>query len=101
MWDDSLPVYDGSLEHNFIVFTLYFRVALYYLISLLGLITLLVLIISPIIGLCVGLKSIKVEIKKKKVNKLMKKKKQKEEDFNQTLYLNQLNTKLKKKRKHE
>lgn len=100
MWDESLPAYDGSIEHNIIVFTLYFRVALYYIILLLGYITLLALIISPIIGFYLGYKSIKIKIKQDKAHKIKKKKRKNEEESNQNLYLHHLDAKLKKKRKH-
>lgn len=100
MWDESLPAYDGSFEHNMIVFTLYFRVFLYYIISMLGLLTLGVIIISPFVGFYMGWKSVKIKIKTDKEHKHIKKKRKAKEESNQNVYLSHLDSKLKKKRKY-
>lgn len=101
MWDDSLPSYDGSFEHNIIVLTLYLRVLLYKLVYILGALTLLVLILSPIVALYFGFNSIKIKIKEHKHHKKIKHKKQKKEEIDQNLYINQLKRSSKKyKKKH-
>lgn len=100
MWDDSLPSYDGSLTHNIIVLTLYLRLILYYIVSLFGIITLVILIISPFIGLYLGYKSIKINIKNNTHIKKTKKKKENQKKSDESAYLNHLDKQYSKKKKH-
>jgi len=99
MWDESLPSYDGSFEHNLIVLTLYFRVFIYYLISVLGVLTAIIISVLPFVGIALGYKSVIIKIKQDKHHKKLKKKQDKEQQIKQNLYLNDLDKKLKKKKK--
>ncbi len=100
MWDESFPVYNGSLEHRLIVGTLYARVGLYYILILLGLLSTLVLVTMPFLGFYLGYKSIIVKFKEDKHNNKVKKHKDHKNDISQNVYLDRLDKNLKKKKKH-
>ena len=70
MWDDSLPSYDGSFEHNVIVFILYFRLILFYIGIIFGIFLMLVPIFSSIAITYFGIQSLKIKVKHKKIMKL-------------------------------
>jgi hypothetical protein len=101
MWDDSLPSYDGSIEHNIILLTLYLRFILYYIIFIFGIITLIILIISPFIGLYFGYNSIKIKIKQSKDKKYTKTKQENQKKSDEFVYLNHLDEQYNKKKKYK
>jgi len=101
MWDESLPSYDGSLEHNIIVLSLYGRVIVYYIFLLLGLLTTLVFLLCPFIAAYLGYNSIKIKFKEDKKHKRLRKEKEKNEKTHQDIYLDRLDKNLKKKKKNK
>lgn len=95
MWDESLPSYTGSFEDNVILFTLYFKLIVYYLVLIFGAGILLLSFLAPFFGFFLSYKSIIIKFKKEK-----KHKKHTHKDDQQKLYLDMLDKKIKKKKKH-
>lgn len=100
MWDESLPAYDGSLEHNIIVLSLYCQWVFYRITILFGILTMIALSIMPFVGLILGYKSFKIKLKQDKHHKKIKKHKERQDNINQDQYLKKLHKNLKKKKKH-
>ena len=99
----SLPlsIYDGSFESQLILLFLYLRAIIYYLLILCGIVMMGLIIISPILITCFGIKSLKISIKDYNYRETKRKSKELKNDNKTLMYMNRLEKNVQKEKRND